>query len=66
MNQIAPSPISKDTKWIMSLLDNPDSFIHDKGFESLKDTLIRNVTSTYQVDNFGVIYHQEQELYDAK
>lgn len=36
-----------DIKWIMTMLDNPDSWLHDRGFEPMKDILIRHVQSYY-------------------
>jgi hypothetical protein len=54
--------IHKDTKEWMKVLDNPESHIHNIGFESLKDLIIRNLTTTFHIDSDGEIFHQDSGL----
>ena len=42
-----------DIEWIMTLLDNSNSWIHDRGFEQMRDVLIRHVQSYYANDDFN-------------
>ena len=39
-------------EWIIAMLNNPDSWIHDRGFDQMKATLIRHVQSHYGPGNF--------------
>ena len=55
--------LNQDTKWMMEMLDNKSSFIHQKAFQPLKETIVRNLMTTYWIDADGEIYHQENELY---
>ena len=48
----APPINTPDIEWIMAMLDNPDSWIHDRGFEQMRETLIRHVQSYYGHGNF--------------
>ena len=50
MNQIQAIQRKNDMKWAFTILDNPDSYIHEDAFSPLKETLIRNITSTTSLD----------------
>ena len=52
--------IHKDFKWVMEALDNPDSHIHHYEFRKLKETIIKNLTTKYWIDDFGDIYHSKE------
>jgi|TARA_Y100000294_G_scaffold110029_1_gene102045 hypothetical protein len=54
--------INPEAKEWIQMLDNSKSYIHQEAFRTLKDTLIRNLTSTYHVDSFGEVWFQENEL----
>ena len=41
-----------DIEWIMTMLDNDNSWIHFNGFEQMRSTLIRHVQSYYAHDDF--------------
>ena len=53
-------PSFHDFKFMMNLLDNPDSYIHHKTFRSLKETFIKNLTTEYWIDSYGDIYHSKE------
>ena len=53
-------PSFHDFKFMMNLLDNPDSYIHHKTFRSLKETIIKNLTTKFWIDDFGDIYHSKE------
>ena len=41
-----------DMSWIITMLENPESWIHSNGFEQMRETLIGHVQSYYGHGNF--------------
>ncbi len=58
--------IHADTKWMFALLDNPDSWIHGRGFRDFRNQIIRHIQSHYPLtDEDRKEFENQPEIYEC-
>ena len=56
--------IHPDTKWMFSLLDNPDSWIHGTLFRDFRNQIIKQILTQYPVsDEDRKVFDDHPEIY---